>query len=102
MNLGNLQMSSLKRVYRTLDGSADFAFTFTTRPFSNQVRIYITDMPAYGSRDTDGHSTHRFRDPNGAPYVCYDPMPTNLTDAFQIAKVWAESTWNYIRTGQRF
>jgi len=92
----------MKRIYRTSDGQADFEFNFSTRPFTEEVRIYIGNMPSYGSRDTDGHSTHRFRDPNGAPYICYDPAPTNLTDAFKIAKAWAEKTWRYIKTDQRF
>ena len=95
-------MASLKRVYRTSDGRVDFAFTFTTRPFSDEVRIYINSMPSYGRRDSDGHSTHRYRDPNGAAYVCYDPPPTNMTDAFKIAKAWAEKTWRYIQFGERF
>lgn len=95
-------MPSLKRVYRTSDGRADFGFTFSTRPFTREVRIYIDQTPSYGHRATDGHSTHRFHDARGYPYVCFDPMPTDMTTAYNVAKAWAERTWRYIQTGERF
>lgn len=95
-------MSAQKRVYRTADGRADFHFTFTTRPFSREVRIYVDHTPPYGSRSTGLHDTHRYRDVNGAHYVCFDPMPSDMTTAYQVAKLWAERTWQYIQTGQSF
>lgn len=95
-------MSTLRRVYRTQDGTADFEFAFSSRPFSNVIRIYVRNMPSYNGRATDGHSTHRYTDVNGAPYICYSPEPRNMTDAFKIAKAWAEATLRYIRTGQTF
>ncbi len=95
-------MTTLKRIYRTSDGNADFEFRFSSRPFSREIRVYIGQMPSYRDRDTDGHTTHRYRDVNNAPYICYDPMPTNRTDAFNIAKAWAENTWRYIQTGASF
>lgn len=95
-------MPELTRIYRTQDGRSDFTFRFTSRPWTSAVRVYIENMPSYGNRATDGHSTHRYTDPRGQRYICFEPAPTDMTSAFNIAKAWAEKTWNYIKTGTSF
>jgi hypothetical protein len=84
--------------YRTKSGKNTFKFSFVRRQ-NGTIRPYITRQPSYGYRSRDGHSTHR-HGVNSRPYVCYDPMPRNLSDAVNIAKNWSEHTEKYINTGR--
>jgi hypothetical protein len=85
--------------YRTKDGSFDYGFVFNC--LGNSFRVYIVKQPSYGSRDTGAHPTHRLFD-NGYPYVCWDGVLKTEADAKNVAKLWAECTQEYIRSGKRF
>lgn len=69
-----------------------------------RLRIYITHSPSYGSRATDGHSTHRYYDTMRGHYICIrdDLAPTNATEAQDWARYWAENTSSYIVHGKDF
>ncbi len=86
--------------YRTESGRNYFRWSFEQQA-NGTVRAYILAQPDYEGRDEDGHSTHRYG-LGERPYICYDPMPDNLQDAINIAKVWAEKTEAYIRWGETF
>ncbi len=89
-------------VYRTLDGRAYFEFGFLQ--VGNRIEIDIIDMPSYGDRANDLHSTHRMKNPRGG-YQLDLPNPSNcyrIEIAKDLAKEWAELTWKYIRTGEPF
>lgn len=80
-------------------------FTFNlVKQSDGEVRIYILDGPSYGSRATDGHSTHRYFDHGNRPYVCIEQRlrPTNLHDARSWARYWADKTAQYVKTGRPF
>lgn len=86
--------------YRTVDGRDYFLFRFDQMP--HEVGIYVLKHPGYGSRADGGHASYRYVDSNGEHYICWDGPCRNMTEAHQIAKVWAERTQRYIRTGRRF
>jgi len=78
-----------------------FRFQFI-RQSNNQIHIYILSQPPYAyGQATGGHDTHRYGLPD-RPYICYDPMPTNMSDAKIIALEWAKRTAYYIRNGKWF
>jgi hypothetical protein len=89
--------------YNYLTKDRRFAFTFELKQVGSNIRIYIREQPGYGTRATDGHSTHRLSD-NGKPYICIrgDLQPTNVPDALSWLVYWAEETGKYIKTGQSF
>ncbi len=89
-------------VYRTNDGSAYFRFGFAR--VGNRVEIDILDMPSYGGRASDQHSTHRLKSERGGYKVCFgDPsVSDSISSAKNWAKQWAEHTWKYITTGTPF
>lgn len=65
------------------------------------IHIYILSQPSYRSgQKTDGHTTHRYGLSSGRPYICYEPMPRNMSDAKAIALEWAKRTGYYIRSGK--
>lgn len=80
-----------------------YNFTFDLQPIESEVRIYIVEQPSYGSRASDGHSTHRMGLPD-KPCVCVDHRlrPVTVPEALSWAIYWAEKTAEYIRTGKKF
>jgi hypothetical protein len=93
---------SERRTYRTEDGRFFFRFCFET--ISGGVyRIYIDDAPSYSAygRDESLHATHRLRD-GGRFYVCWTDSLRTFEHAKSVAKLWAEATARYLKTGQRF
>jgi len=88
--------------YSTRDRAFDFVFDL--QPLGREVRIYIVNQPSYGSRASDGHTTHRLGLDTGRPYICIDQplQPTNVPDALSWAVYWAEKSAEYIRTGRPF
>jgi len=90
--------------YRSRHIQKPFTFNLVKQP-DGEVRIYICNAPSYGSRQTDGHSTHRYFDSgNGLHYVCVEKSlcPTNFDDARSWARYWANKTAKYIKTGRSF
>jgi hypothetical protein len=80
-------------------------FQFSLEPTGNKVRIYILSCPPYGSRATDGHSTHRYFDQTrGQHYICVrdDLQPETVPEALSWMIYWAEETGAYIETGRAF
>jgi hypothetical protein len=92
-------------IYRTKDNRADYHFVFETQSNGSE-RAYILRQPSYteyGQRDSDAHTTHRYYDGNKEMhYICIDPNPTSRTVMKNVAKIWAENTEIYRRTGRRF
>lgn len=91
-----------RRTYRSEDGRFYFRFSFEALA-GNTYRIYIDDSPCYAvfGRDDSLHATHRLTD-GGRYYVCWtDPIRT-FDAAKSVAKLWAEKTARYLKTGQRF
>jgi hypothetical protein len=86
--------------YRTQSGRNYFRWSFEEQS-NGEVRAYILNQPDYHGRAEDGHSTHRYG-LSDRPYICYDPMPEDLQDAIEVAKVWADKTEHYIETGTEF
>ena len=86
--------------YRCEDGRTDYVFEFASLT-DGTWRVYILDGPRYRSRDTGLHATHRLTD-NGRYYVCWTHPLRSEQEARQVAKLWAEKTQEYIRTGIRF
>lgn len=86
-----------RATYRTNSGQNYFSWSF--EDVGNEVRIYITNQPSYEGRDSGAHETHRYGISSGRPYICFEPPPTNLKDAINIAKEWAERTERYIDYG---
>jgi len=77
-------------------------YTFSFEKQSNgTIRAYITNMPLYGSRDTNLVATHRHAD-GQRHYVCWDTPLYTQADADAVAKGWARRTERYITTGKRF
>ena len=87
-----------KDTFTTTTGNS-YEFSFETQP-DGTIRPYITRMPSYGSRDSNLHATHRRND--GRCYVCRDPQPRTMREAYNVAKAWTRRTDRYIRTGKRF
>lgn len=87
--------------YTTRDGQ--YYFVFDLKKVGSEVRIYIKEQPNYGSRDSDGHSTHRLSDDNGQ-YVCVrgDLEPNNVPDALSWLVYWSEETGKYLTSGSAF
>jgi len=89
------------QTYRTNDGRHFFKFEFVK--VGPVYRVYILSGMDYGSRASDAHSTHRFTDSaRNLHYICFDPEPRTLRDAFNVASGWAENTQRYIATGRTF
>jgi hypothetical protein len=102
-------MSTYNDTYRTRDGRAYFDFRFVSCGgfFSSGFwEIDILNMPSYGARDDGLHATHRLpSDRWDCSYkICVgdDSSVSSLSDAKRWAKAWAEETWKYIKTGERF
>jgi hypothetical protein len=83
--------------YRTMDGRADYEFSFEQR--NGNWRAYIVSQPSYGSRATDSHSTHRLTDEYGRKYVCWRGTLRTRDEAKQVAALWSDRTQDYIRYG---
>jgi len=86
--------------YRTKSGRSYFRFSYEDQ-YDGEVRIYILSQPSYRGRPSDCHSTHRYG-VSSRPYICYEPAPTNQSDAIKISKAWAENTEKYIEYGRSF
>ncbi len=88
--------------YRTKDGRAQFSFGFAR--VGDHVEIDILNMPSYGERSSDGHTTHRLTSNRGGSRVCLgnDSDAPNLREAQKWAAMWSEHTWNYIKYGTPF
>jgi hypothetical protein len=75
--------------YRTRDGRACFAFRFHLR--HPRYEVEIVSVPANGSR-------HRFSDMEGTLiFSGNNPGITKYAQAKQVAAMWAEYMWPYIR-----
>jgi len=98
---GSQQSMSRMVYYRTRDGRADYGFSIE-RQSNGTYRPYITSQPAYGSRSTGAHETHRLTGDGGRKFVCWDRALHSEEEAKTVAALWADATQNYIRTGQRF
>ncbi len=81
----------------------EYAMSFRLRfmlQTNRAIRIDILSQPPYKRHQAQGgHATHRYGLPDH-PYICYEPMPTNLRDAKIIAAEWANRTAYYIKTGR--
>jgi hypothetical protein len=102
-------MATYNDTYRTRDGRAYFDFRFVGRGGFLAPEFWEVDilrMPSYGSRDDNLHATHRLPSSRSdcSYKVCIgnEQGVTSLTEAKRWAKAWAEETWSYIRTGERF
>ena len=97
-------MSYIEDEYRTRDGRASFAFRFVR--VSSYFEIEIVDMPCYGARNTGCHETHRVDGCSGSGLmkICFadESYIDTLETAREYAVAWAENTWQYILTGERF
>ncbi len=80
---------------------AGTVFGFELEERSDGWRVYIDRQPGYGSRPSDGHSTHRYGI-GGRPFICWDRPIPSLADAIFIAAQWALRTERYIVTGETF
>lgn len=87
--------------YRTEDGRADYGFSFE-RQGDDTWLVYIVSQPSYRGRATDTYSTHRLSDSDGRKYICWSSPIESYEDAKKIAKLWAEGTQKYIKTGEKF
>lgn len=89
-------------VYRTEDGRAYFEFGFAQ--IGSNVEIDILDMPGYGGRDENVHTTHRLKSERGGHKICFgEPsISSDMHFAKKWAAQWAEHTWKYITTGKQF
>jgi len=93
--------TSTTQTYRTNDGRGYFKFEFVQ--VGSVYRVYILTGMAYGSRATDAHATHRYFDSaRHLHYICFDPDPRTLRDAYNVASGWAERTKRYVESGQSF
>ena len=86
--------------YRTKDGKAKFKFRFAEK--GGRVDVDILKTPTYGNKSRDRHKTHRVKSERGGDKICFGNKNSvrNTKDAKKYAKSWAESTWNYIKTGK--
>jgi len=77
-----------------------FHFRLMEQP-AGTIHIEILSQPPYpNGRAADGHSTHRYGlGTSGYPFICFDPMPTNVSAAKAIAAGWASRTVLYQRNG---
>lgn len=76
-------------------------YNFDYRLVDGEWRAYIRRQPDYRGRPTGLHSTHRYRDQDGY-YVCWSEPLDSQEDCQTVARLWAEKTENYIRTGESF
>lgn len=82
----------------------EFSFAFIPWPFE-KYRIYILRSPSYGRRDGGSEVAHWLSDHHyDAKFVCVDHSvyPDTLTDARNLALMWAQATARYIKTGRKF
>lgn len=88
--------------YRTRDGRAFFVFRFVA--VGSFFEVDIVSMPSYGGRNEGAHETHRLSSDRGGKRICFgQPSAINtLQIAYEFAESWAENTWKYIKTGERF
>ena len=88
--------------YRTRDGRAFFVFRFVA--VGSFFEVDIVSMPSYGGRNEGAHETHRLSSNRGGKRICFgEPSAINtLQIAYEFAESWAENTWKYIKTGERF
>lgn len=86
--------------YRTRNGRTDYRFDITRRA-DGDYRVYIKDLPDYGSRDASCSVTHRLRDSRGH-YVCWTGRIASAEQARKVAALWADNTEDYILHGRRF
>ena len=76
-------------------------FQFQIKKVGTVWRIYILRMPSLAGRSGNLHLTHRHTD--GSRYwICYDPEPRTLQDAYAITRAWADRELEYITTGKHF
>ncbi len=89
-------------VYRTDNGDDYYEFDF--HEVDDHYEVDIVRTPGYGGRDTDGHSRHVLPSDRGGERICFadDSDVRSLSDAKDYAAAWAESTSEYIKTGDRF
>lgn len=83
--------------YRAHPTRRDYQFTF--RWVDPSWRVYIENPPSYGTRSSSRVDTHRLADRWG-DYICWTTPLTTLSAAQGVAALWADSTENYIATGQ--
>ena len=95
-------MSSIEDQYRTRDGRVTFLFRFVR--VSSYFEIEIVEMPCYGARNSGCHETHRVDGSSGLMKICFadESYIDTLETAREYAVAWAENTWQYILTGERF
>lgn len=89
-----------KALYRTRDGAADYAFSFETREDSSW-RVYIDNQPSYQGRPDEPATTQRACE-GDRHYVDWSRPIASLSDAKNVAAIWADKTQDYIKTGKRF
>ena len=94
-------MKKVRSSYRTRLGAADYRFEFEELA-QESWRIYILSQPPYPlNRNCGSHPTHRLADGDRV-YICWSGAIPSLAAAKEIAAAWAESTQEYIRSGERF
>lgn len=76
-------------------------YRFRIQGAGRGFRAYILDSPPYGGRPDSFHATHRVRDAAGV-YVCWDQIIPTPEAAEAVARLWADKTEGYIRTGAPF
>ena len=89
----------VRLLYRDIDDCMTFDFVFFDLGLRTESwRIYIIKNIDYGTRPSDGHSTHRLKDEDETyEYICWDGELMSLEDAKQVAADWADCTSRYIR-----
>lgn len=88
--------------YRTKDGKGNYVFELKTM-LDGTERAYILSQPTYQGRRETPHSTHRCTDAsNGSLYVDWYPPVCSRNIIKEIAKLFADCTQEYIKTGKRF
>lgn len=90
-------------LYRSHPNRRDYSFTFRFNDPGWQV--YINSSLDYGIRASDSVASHRLG-LGDRPYVCWRPadsrqagMISTFSEAQAVAALWADSTENYIATG---
>jgi len=75
-------------------------FNFKLKYKGGSWRAYILNSMNYGTRSSDAHSTHRLYDSElNLNYVCWSVPIQDLEQITKIAKMWADATMRYIKTG---
>ena len=90
------------RVLGQVHGRAFFVFRFVA--VGSYFEVDTVSTPPYGERNEGAHETHRLSSDRGGKRICFgDPSAINtLQIAYEFAAAWAENTWKYINTGERF